>query len=148
MKLYSVANGKKKNLEEVNDEAFAQKMMGDGVAILSMDGMVYAPEDGVVTALFPTNHAIGINLASGVEILIHIGIDTVELNGEGFTAYVKQGDHVQRGDQLIAFDLGKVMSAGYETDIMVIITNSASYASIQPTTASELTIHDILIEIE
>lgn len=148
MKLYSVANGKKKKLEEVKDEAFAQKMMGDGIAIVPEDGMVVAPADGVVSALFPTNHAIGLTLDAGAEILIHIGIDTVEMNGEGFTAYVKQGDRVKRGDKLIAFDVEKVLAAGYETDIMVIVTNTASYASIQPSAATQLTTSDVLLEIE
>lgn len=87
-------------------------MMGDGIAIVPGDGMVVAPADGVVSALFPTNHAIGLTLDAGAEILIHIGIDTVEMNGEGFTAYVKQGDRVMRGDKLIAFDVEKVLGLG------------------------------------
>lgn len=148
MKLYSVAKGQRKYLEKVNDEAFAQKMMGDGVAIVPNEGKVYAPEDGVITMIFPTNHALGLTLDSGVEVLIHIGIDTVEMNGDGFQAFVKQGNQVHKGDLLIEFDLNKIIKAGYETDIMVIVTNTTSYSLIKATALQTVTQHDILLEIE
>ena len=148
MKLYSVANGRTKNIEEVSDEAFTQKMMGDGMAIMSCDGCVYAPADGEVTMLFPTHHAIGIKTALGIEILIHIGIDTVEMNGDGFVAFVKQGDKVKCGDLLIQFDLNKVIQAGYEPDIMVILTNTSQYQKMIKTTQDEIAVHDVLLEIE
>ena len=97
MKLMSVVDGKKKYLEEVNDEAFSQKMMGDGIAVVPSVGKVYAPASGRVSMLFPTYHAIGLILTDGVEVLIHIGIDTVEMDGEGFKSYVHVGDVVEEG---------------------------------------------------
>lgn len=148
MKLYGVANGTKKMLEEVNDEAFAQKMMGDGIAIVPSDGKVVAPVDGEVTMVFPTNHALGLKLDGGVEVLLHIGIDTVEMNGEGFQSFVKQGDKVKQGDCLITFALDKVIAAGYETDIMVIITNLGSYHGMKPTSLCDITTSDCILELE
>ncbi len=148
MELYSVVNGVKKNLEDVNDEAFSQKMLGDGIAIIPHDGQVVAPIDSEVTMLFPTCHAIGLKTQEGLEILIHIGIDTVEMNGDGFEAFVKQGDKVKQGQVLIQFDLTKIKKLGYEPDTMVIMTNSKQYSSLKITSLNDLTIHDLLLEIE
>lgn len=148
MMLYSIANGRKKLLEQVNDEAFAQKMMGDGIAITPDEGKVYAPCDGVISMVFPTGHALGILSKDGIEVLIHIGIDTVELNGVGFNAYVAQGDEVKAHQLLIDVDINMVEKAGYEVDMMVIITNTDSYHQITPSLKDELTIQDILLEIE
>ena len=129
MKILSPITGTVKKLEEVNDEAFSQKLMGDGIAVVPSDGHVYAPVAGEVTMLFPTAHAIGLKTSEGVEVLLHIGIDTVEMNGDGFKAYVQPGDHVQVDDLLISMDLNKIAQAGYEADTMMIITNKGSYAS-------------------
>lgn len=147
MELKSVANGQKKYLEDVNDEAFSQKMMGDGIAIVPSDGKVYAPASGTVSMIFPTNHAIGMKTDEGIEVLIHIGIDTVEMNGEGFQSYVKADEHVEAGTLLVAFDLQKVINCGYETDIMMIITNTSQYQSIMKTENDNLTINDTVLEI-
>lgn len=147
MKLYGIANGIIKKLEEVNDEAFSQRMMGDGIAIVPKDGKVYAPYDSEVTMVFPTNHALGLKLDNGIEVLLHIGIDTVEMNGEGFQSFVKQGDIVKKGDLLVTFDVANVIAAGYETDIMVIITNTGAFHDIKPTSLHDITIDDTLLEI-
>ena len=148
MKLMSVVDGKKKYLEEVNDEAFSQKMMGDGIAVVPSVGKVYAPASGRVSMLFPTYHAIGLILTDGVEVLIHIGIDTVELNGQYFESYVHVGDVVEEGTLLIEFDVEKIKNAGYETDVMVIITQLSQYSLIHKTEADELTIQDVILDIQ
>ena len=114
MKVVSPIDGEMKLLNDVNDEAFASKMMGDGIAVTPSNGIVYAPVSGEITMLFPTNHALGIKTKEGVELLIHIGIDTVELNGRGFTGLVKQGDVVDIGDKLIEFDVDLIKNSGYE----------------------------------
>ncbi|WP_159723751.1 PTS system trehalose-specific EIIBC component [Enterococcus sp. CSURQ0835] len=114
-------------LEQAKDPVFAQGMMGQGVVIEPTAGKLYAPFDGQVSLLFPTLHAIGLVSDEGVEMLIHIGIDTVKLEGKYFTAHVKQGDAVKRGQLLLEFDLTAIKAAGYETQTPVIITNAADF---------------------
>lgn len=116
-------NGKVVDLSNVPDPVFSQKMMGDGLAIEPSEGLVVAPVDGEIQSVFPTKHAVGIKTKTGVEILIHIGLDTVNLNGEGFEAYVKAGDKVKRGDKLISFDLGIITEKAKSTVTPIIITN-------------------------
>lgn len=122
--LNSVANGLCKDLAGVNDPVFAKKMMGDGVAIEPTNGEIYSPCDGTIEMLYPTGHAVGIKLKDGTEILIHIGIDTVEMNGEGFQTIVKQGEKVKKGQLLISCDLNKIKKQGYDTDIMVLVSSN------------------------
>jgi sugar PTS system EIIA component len=110
-------------LEQVPDPTFAEKMMGDGIAIDPTDGMVVSPCDGKIVSLFPTKHAIGIESNDGLEILIHIGIDTVHLNGKGFKTYVKQDDIVKLGQKLIKVDLKLVKKQAKSTITPMIITN-------------------------
>jgi PTS system beta-glucosides-specific IIC component len=119
--------GKIVALEEVPDEAFAMGVLGKGIAIEPSDGKVVAPADCTVMTLFPTGHAIGLVTDKGAEILIHIGMDTVKLEGKYFTTKVKQGDHVQAGTTLIEFDKDKIAAAGYNTITPVIVTNHAQY---------------------
>lgn len=108
----------------LTDETFRSGALGQGIGIMPTDGKVFSPVDGTITALFPTFHAIGITSDSGVEILIHVGQDTVQLNGEGFTAHVKQGDRVKKGQKLLDVDLAFIESKGYSLQTPVIITNS------------------------
>ena len=122
--LSSPVSGTVKNLTEVRDEVFATKMMGDGVAIAPIEGNVIAPCDGEITMMFPTGHAIGLRTFSRQDILIHVGIDTVELNGDGFTPYVKAGQQVLKKDRLLGFDLDKIKAGGYDIDTMMIITSN------------------------
>ena len=119
--------GKIVALEEVPDEAFAMGVLGKGIAIEPSDGKVVAPADCTVMTLFPTGHAIGLVTDKGAELLIHIGMDTVKLEGKYFTTKVKQGDHVQAGTTLIEFDKDKIAAAGYNTITPVIVTNHAQY---------------------
>ena len=125
----SPLNGQARELSEATDPVFAQGVMGQGVLIDPSDGKLVSPFDGVVSALFPTKHAIGLISTDGVELLMHIGMDTVNLDGKGFEAHVKQGDHVKTGDSLITFDLEALKAAGYVVETPVIITNQDAYQS-------------------
>ena len=116
-------SGRLRQLEEVPDPVFAGKMVGEGIAIEPSEGLVVAPFDGEVVQLFPTLHAIGLRNKAGLEILIHIGLETVSLEGEGFEAFVKQGDRVKKGDMLIAFDLDIINEKASSTMTPVILTN-------------------------
>ncbi|USG65848.1 PTS glucose transporter subunit IIA [Brevibacillus ruminantium] len=110
-------------LEKVPDPVFAQRVAGDGVAILPSEGLLLSPLNGTVTHLFPTYHAIALTSESGLEILLHIGIDTVKLKGSGFTAHVGKGDKVNAGDKLISFDLEVLRKAGCPIVTPIVITN-------------------------
>lgn len=128
----SPMNGIVKDLSEVNDPMFSEKVLGNGAAIESKDGKVYAPFDGTVISLFPTRHAIGLQSNDGIEMLIHIGLDTVKLDGKHFTAHVEQDQKVKKGDLLIEFDKEEIKAAGYDTIVPVIITNTAAFKSVEP----------------
>lgn len=121
--VYSPANGVPVGLEEVPDPVFSEKMMGDGLAVKPSDGIIVAPVDGEVIQVFPTKHAIGLKAENGAEILIHIGLETVALQGEGFEAHVQQGDKVKRGDRLVTFDVALVSERAKSTITPMIITN-------------------------
>lgn len=119
--------GRAKNLSEAPDPVFAQGVMGQGVVIEPTEGELVAPVDGVVSVLFPTKHAIGLISDEGLELLMHIGMDTVNLDGDGFTAHVKQGDRVSVGDALISFDMAAIQAAGYPVATPVIVTNQNDF---------------------
>lgn len=145
--ILSPMTGKVISLKELKDDAFAQGALGDGVGIIPSDGKVISPVDGTITILFPTLHAIGITSESGVEMLIHIGIDTVQMNGNGFTAHVKQGDKVKRGQQLLTVDLKSIEKAGYLTETPIIITNSNDLVDIIMTDKKEIKANEELITV-
>ncbi|MFE8154609.1 PTS beta-glucoside transporter subunit IIABC [Brenneria goodwinii] len=119
-------------LEQVSDQTFASGLMGKGIAIKPRSGRVVSPVNGTVASLFKTNHAIGLESDDGAEILIHVGIDTVKLNGQYFTAHVKTGDVVKQGDLLVEFDYQAIEAAGYDTITPIIITNSDDYIDVLP----------------
>ena len=121
--LYAPAAGKAIPLEEVPDPVFAEKMMGDGTAIEPSEGILFAPADGRIEQVFPTGHAVGIKTENGAEILLHIGLETVGMKGEGFEAFVKTGDRVKKGQKLISFDLALIEAKAKSTVIPVIVTN-------------------------
>lgn len=124
--VYSPLSGTIIPLEDVNDSVFSSKMMGEGFAIEPDDGKVYSPINGKVVALFPTNHAIGIENEYGIQLIIHVGINTVELNGYGFQASVNQGDTVEIGDLLLSTNFRKIPKE-YELTTMVVIENSSDF---------------------
>ncbi|SFH72148.1 beta-glucoside-specific PTS transporter subunit IIABC [Pisciglobus halotolerans] len=134
-------------LEDVKDEAFSTGALGKGIAIQPVDGNVYAPANGTITILFPTRHAIGMTTENGTEILIHIGMDTVQLDGEGFTAHVKQGDKVVAGQLLLTVDLEKLKARGYETITPIIVTNTGNFIDILPTKENHLANGDYLLSV-
>ncbi|PKL24221.1 MAG: hypothetical protein CVV47_10755 [Spirochaetae bacterium HGW-Spirochaetae-3] len=115
-------------LESVPDEAFAKKLMGDGVAVLPDEGIVVAPFDGVVETVPESLHAVGLVSDEGVELLVHVGVETVSLGGRYFTVRVAEGDRVKAGDVLIEFDLEAIRAAGYRTETPVIVVNGDDYA--------------------
>ncbi|VTS46794.1 PTS system sugar transporter subunit IIABC [Streptococcus porcinus] len=125
--LTSPLTGEVKPLSEAVDPVFAQGVMGQGVLIQPTEGELVSPVDAQVSVLFPTKHAIGLLSVEGVEILMHIGMDTVNLEGKGFTTHVSQGDHVKVGDKLISFDMDLIKEAGYPTETPVIVTNQDAY---------------------
>lgn len=130
LKLYAPVEGNVCALQDLSDETFAKEMMGKGIAILPQDHQICAPADGEITALFPTKHAIGMKTKDGLEILIHIGIDTVNLNGKYFTLKVNIGDQVVQGQVLVDFDYQKAAEEHYDTHVIVVITNSDDYLDI------------------
>ncbi|MGM0124847.1 PTS system, beta-glucoside-specific IIA component [Enterococcus sp. AZ194] len=119
----SPVKGKVMPLKDIKDPTFSSGVMGNGVGILPAEGKVYAPFDGMIEAVFPTNHALGIKSNDGIEMMIHIGIDTVKLKGQNFTAHVKNGENVKKGDLLIEFDKEAISKAGYDITTAVIVTN-------------------------
>lgn len=122
--LSSPVKGTAIDLTSVNDQVFSQLTMGDGIAIEPSEGKVFSPVDGIVRVAYETGHAIGITGEDGEEILIHIGIDTVKLNGKYFTSHVSQGMKVKKGDLLVEFDLDKIKAAGYDPTVMMIVTKT------------------------
>ena len=135
-------------LENVNDPVFSSGAMGQGIAVKPSQGVVYAPADAEVSIAFPTGHAFGLKTADGAEILIHVGIDTVSMNGEGFEAKVAQGDKVKAGDVLGTFDSNKIAAAGLDDTTMVIVTNTADYASVTPVASGSVVKGDAIIEVK
>ncbi|XOI98742.1 beta-glucoside-specific PTS transporter subunit IIABC [Paenibacillus polymyxa] len=136
MLIVSPMTGEIKPISEVEDQAFAQELMGKGIAIVPTDGKVYAPFDGVVEALYRTKHAIGLKAANGVEILIHIGVDTVSLKGKYFNAHIEQGQTIKAGDLLVEFDPQGITSAGYNTITSIVVTNMQQYGDVLTTATS------------
>ena len=127
------------DITEVNDEVFSSKMMGDGVAIIPSTNLVKSPADGEITVVMSeSKHAVGIRFENGVEALIHVGIDTVSMNGQGFEVFVKEGDKVKQGDNLIKFDPGLIKEKGFVADTMLVITNHLDYPSMELITGNEV----------
>lgn len=135
--LLSPMKGSVISLDQVPDEMFSQKMMGEGVAFDPTEGKVFSPCDGVVATIFKTNHAVAIEASNGAEVLIHVGIDTVKMNGEGFKGFVKAGDHVKRGQLLIEFDLEKVKKEAKSHLTPFVITNSGDLKEVRIVKSSQ-----------
>ena len=135
-------------LADVNDPVFSSGAMGQGIAVKPSQGVVYAPADAEVSIAFPTGHAFGLKTTDGAEVLIHVGIDTVTMNGEGFEAKVAQGDKVKAGDVLGTFDSNKIAAAGLDDTTMVIVTNTADYASVAPVATGSVAKGDAVIEVK
>lgn len=147
MDIGSPVKGKVLKLESIKDDAFASGVLGKGAAVLPEEGNVFAPANGVVSTLFPTLHALGMETEEGAEILIHIGLDTVQLNGEGFEAMVKEGDRVQKGQLLIKFDKDFIEEKGFCLETPVIVTNSDDYLGVIEVAGNQINPGENLLKI-
>lgn len=146
--LYSHMNGTAVKLEDVEDEVFSQKILGEGAAVEPSEGKLYAPCDGKIDSVFDTKHAVNMVSDDGVEILLHIGIDTVKLGGQYFEAHVSDGQEVKKGDLLISFDMDKIKAAGYKVTTPLIIGNTDDYASVEPVAQNSVSAGDIILKIK
>ncbi|MBQ0097692.1 MAG: PTS transporter subunit EIIC [Oscillospiraceae bacterium] len=146
--LYSHMNGKIVKLDDVEDEVFSARVLGDGIAIEPIEGKLFAPCDATVENVADTAHAVSLSTESGCEILLHIGIDTVKLNGKHFSVKVKDGEKVQKGDLLVEFDIEKIKEEGFKTTTPIIILNTDDYSDIQKVEISNINVGDKILEIK
>lgn len=140
--------GKAVALSEVSDPTFGEEILGKGIAVIPADGRIYAPADGEITLLFDTRHAVSITTEEGVEILVHIGLDTVALKGEHFTSHVVTGDKVKKGDLLITADLEAIKAAGYDVITPVVICNTDEFSSVESIIGNDVNPGDDIICIK
>ena len=127
MELKAVVDGVVKDLKNVDDQIFSQGILGKGIAIVPSSSTFYVPIDGEISSVFPTCHAYAIKMLNGVEILVHIGLSTVQMNKVGFESHVVQGQKVKAGDLLATADLGEIKARGFKTDTVIIITKTQEY---------------------
>lgn len=135
-------------MKDVDDPTFAQEILGPGVAIEPTEGVLYAPVSGTVSLVADTFHACSITCGCGAEILMHLGIDTVELKGEGFEAHVKAGDKVSAGDKLITFDIDAIKGKGYKLTTPLIICNKDEFSAIETIGSGEVAVGDDLLKLQ
>lgn len=147
IKLLAPMSGKLIDITEVEDITFSQKFLGDGVAIQPTDGLVVSPVEGKIMQVFHTKHALGINVR-GIEILIHIGMNTVELKGEGFEVFVEEGDKVKAGDKLVKVDLNLLKQRGYPTETPIVITNMEDIKDLEKKSGNVTAGVDEIMEIK
>ncbi|WP_261026683.1 PTS transporter subunit IIBC [Streptococcus mitis] len=146
--VYSVADGQVVALEQVKDPVFAQKMMGDGFAVEPANGNIVSPVSGTVSSIFPTKHALGLVTEAGLEVLVHIGLDTVSLEGKPFTVHVAEGQKVAAGDLLVTADLDAIRAAGRETSTVVVFTNAEAIKSVKLEKTGSLAAKTAVAEVE
>lgn len=144
----SPVTGKVKKLSEVADEVFSKEVLGKGFAVVPSNGQIVSPITGTLTAVFPTKHAIGITSDKGLEVLVHIGIDTVTLEGKGFTSNIKMGDKIYQGTPIVEVDLALIEAAGLATDTIVVVTNSAEYANFTLLEKDEVSEGEVILDVE
>ena len=140
--------GEAVELKQVNDPAFSEEMFGKGVAIKPASGKVVSPVKGVVTQMFDTGHAVSITSDEGIEILIHVGIDTVKLKGEFFTQLAKNGDKIEVGSDLISFDIEAIQAAGFDVVTPIVVCNSENYGKFDIITGANVKCGDAVISLE
>ena len=141
------AAGKAVSLKEVNDPTFSQEILGKGVAIIPSEGKIVAPADGTISVFFETKHAVSISAENGAEIIVHVGLDTVNLKGEHFTAHKQQGDKVKAGELLLEFDMEAIKAAGYDVITPVIICNTPDFPDMVCHTGQDVKELDTIIEL-
>ena len=145
--IYAPVAGKAVAITEVPDPTFAEKMLGDGIAILPAEGKVLAPCDATVDMMFTTGHAVSLIADNGAEILIHVGLETVNLEGKHFTVYAKNGDKVKKGEVLMEMDIEAIKAAGYNTITPMVICNSGDYPKMSTTIGKDVTNADVVISL-
>ena len=148
MVIASPLKGTVVNLSDVQDEAFSSGALGKGAAVMPAEGVIYAPADGTISAFFPTGHAIGMTTTDGVELLIHVGMDTVQLEGKGFTPLAKAGDVVKKGQKLLEFDVDLITKAGFSMVTPVLVANTVEYAAVIPVNKENVSAGDALICVQ
>lgn len=147
VKIYSPLKGETIKLENVEDEAFSSGILGKGVAVMPEEGVLYAPVDGTISALFPTGHAVGMTMDNGVELLMHVGMDTVQLEGKGFQTFTAVGDRVKQGQKLVEFDMELIQEAGYSLVTPVLVVNAGETADVAAVETAQVQAGDELITV-
>ena len=142
------AKAKVVELKDVHDPTFNSGMLGQGVAIVPSEGKIYAPADGEIAMVFETLHAVSMTADNGVEILVHVGLDTVELKGEGFEAHVQAGDKVKKGDLMLSVDLDAVQAAGYDIVTPILVCNTDEYAAVEGLAGKDVVPGEDVVKIQ
>lgn len=148
MEIMSPVKGKAVALSMVSDPTFGKEMLGKGIALIPEEGKFYAPCDGTIETLFDTLHAISMTTTDGVELLIHIGLDTVQLNGKYFQAAVSEASKVKKGDLMITADLDAIKAEGYDVITPVIVCNTPDYEKIESVLGNEVTKDDVILRLK
>lgn len=145
--IFAPVAGKAVSITEVPDPTFAEKMLGDGIAIIPSEGKVLAPCDATVDMMFTTGHAVSLVADIGAEVLIHVGLETVNLEGKHFTVHAKNGDKVKKGDLLMEMDIDAIKAAGYNTITPMVICNTGDYATFKTSIGKDVTNDDVVISL-
>lgn len=146
-KIFAPVSGTCVSMSQVNDPTFSQEILGKGVAIIPSEGKIVAPGDGEIIMVFETRHAVSIRVSGGAELIIHIGLDTVNLHGQYFNARVMAGDKVKKGDVLIEFDMDKIKEQGYDLITPIIICNTPEYPDLICHTGMDVKAGDLIMEL-
>ena len=146
--IYAPIAGEAVASEQISDPTFGEEMLGKGLAIKPTEGKVYAPVDGTVAMVFDTKHAINLISEQGAEILIHVGLDTVRLKGEHFTAHVTNGEQIKKGELLLEFDIEAIKAAGFDTISPIVICNSDDYSKVERITGMQVNTSDTVMKLE
>ena len=145
--IYAPTTGQVINMEDVSDPVFSSGAMGKGVVIKPEIDTIYSPVDGEVTVTTGTLHALGLMGDNGVEILIHVGIDTVEMRGDGFTGFVNKGDRVKAGQALMTFDCSKIIAAGKQDDVIMVVTNTTDLPKVEPVSPQHINAGEVAVVV-
>lgn len=147
MEMGAHMKGKCVSLKEVNDPTFSEEILGRGIAVIPADGTVYAPADGTISTVFPTGHAVGMTTEDGVELLIHVGLDTVKLNGKHFEIKTEADAKVKKGDVLVIADVEAIKAEGYDVITPLIVCNSTDYADVEAVIGQDVNPGDTVLKI-
>lgn len=147
IQIFAPVEGKLVPLSEVSDPTFAEEILGQGAAVIPSGNQFFSPVDGTLTTVFPTGHAVALTSADGVEVLLHVGLDTVKLNGKHFTVHVEEGQQVKKGDLLLEADLEQIKAEGFDTITPVVICNTEEFSEIGMARGGNVTVGDVVINI-